>query len=74
MMYYNIYNSICQITKNEDLQSIMSNLQPNCCLKVNFQNLDQHTGGKWLIHATKRRKDNQLESLKLPCKIFQLSS
>ena len=23
--------------KNEDLQSIMSNLQPNCCLKVDFQ-------------------------------------
>ena len=49
--------------KNEDLQSIMSNLQPNCCSKVNFQKLDQHTGGKWLIHDTKRRKDNQLQSL-----------
>ena len=30
--------------------------------------------GKWLIHNTKRRKDNQLQSLKLPCRIFKLSS
>ena len=47
----------------------MSNLQPNCCLKFDFQKVDQHAGGKWLIHDTKRRKDNQLQSLKLPCKI-----
>ena len=53
--------------KNDDLQSIMSNLQPNCCLKA-----DQLTGGKWLIHDTKRRKDNQLQSLKLPCRISKL--
>ena len=45
----------------------MSNLQPNCCLKFVFQKVDQHAGGKWLIHDTKRRKDNQLQSLKLPC-------
>ena len=28
--------------------------------------VDQHAGGKWLIHETKRHKDNQLPSLKLP--------
>ena len=27
---------------------------------------DQHTGGQWLIHDTKRPKDNQLQRLKLP--------
>ena len=27
--------------------------------------VDQHTGGKWLIHGTKHRKDNQLQSLEL---------
>ena len=43
----------------------MSNLQPNCCLKFDFQKVDQHAGGKWLIHDTKRRKDNQLQSMKL---------
>ena len=25
--------------------------------------MDQHTGGKWLIHGTKRHKDNRLQSL-----------
>ena len=35
----------------------MSNLQPNCCLEFDFQKVDQHAGGKWLIHDTKRRKD-----------------
>ena len=45
----------------------MSNLQPNCCLEFDFRKVDQHAGGKWLIHDTKRRKDNQLQSLKLPC-------
>ena len=39
----------------------MSNPQPNCCLKFDFQKVDQHAGGKWLIHDTKRRKDNQLQ-------------
>ena len=40
----------------------MSNLQPNWCLKIDFQNVEQHVGGKWLIHDTKRRKDNQLQN------------
>ena len=56
------------------LLSSMSNLQPNCCLKFDFQKVDQHAGGKWLIHDTKRRKDNQLQSQKLPCRISKLSS
>ena len=30
----------------------MSKLQPNCCLKVDFQKVDQNAGGKWLIHDT----------------------
>ena len=52
----------------------MSNLQPNCCLEFDFRKVDQHAGGKWLIHDTKRRKDNQLQSLKLPCRLSKLSS
>ena len=58
----------------KDSLSIMSNLQPNCCLEFDFQKVDQHAGGKWLMHDTKRRKDNQLQSLKLPCRISKLSS
>ena len=38
----------------------MSKLLLNCCLKIDFQKVDQHAGGKWLIHDTKRRKGNQL--------------
>ena len=33
------------------------------------QKVDQHTGGKWLIHGTKHRKDNQWQSLELSCRI-----
>ena len=58
---------------NENILSIMSNLQPNYCLKVDFQKVDQHAGGKWLIHDTKRHKDNQLQSLKFPCRLSKLS-
>ena len=39
----------------------MSNLQTCYHLKLDFQNGDQHKGGKWLIHGTKRRKDSQLQ-------------
>ena len=75
MMYQDIYDCICQNTnKNEDILSSMSNLQLNWCLKIDFQKLDQHAGGKWIIHDTKRRKDNQLQSLKLPCRVSKLSS
>ena len=57
-----------KIRKNEDILSSMSNLQPNWCLKIDFQKVGQHAGGKWLFHDTKRRRDNQLQSLKLPCR------
>ena len=53
-----------KVQKNEDILSIMLNLQPNCCLKIDFQKVDQPAGGKWLIHDTKRCKDNKLQSLK----------
>ena len=49
--------------------SILSNLQTYFHFKLDFQNVDQHIGGKWLIHGTKHRKDNQLESLELPCRL-----
>ena len=55
--------------KQQKLFSLMSNLQTYYHFKLDFQNMDQQTGGKWLIHGTKRRKDNQLQSLELPCRI-----
>ena len=42
--------------------------------KNRFPKGGPNAGGKWLIHDTKRRKDNQLQSLKLPCRISKLSS
>ena len=45
----------------------MSNLQTY--FKLDFEKVDQHAEGKWLIHDTKRRKDNQRLSLELPCRI-----
>ena len=47
----------------------MSNFQTFYNLKLDFQNVDQHTGGKWLTYGTKHRKGNQLQSLELPCRI-----
>ena len=47
----------------------MSNLQTYYHLKLYFQKMDQDTGGKWLPNGTKHRKDNQLQSLELPCRI-----
>ena len=52
-----------KIQKNKDILSIMSNLQPNVSLNIDFQKVDQHAGGRWLIHDTKRRKDSQLQIL-----------
>ena len=58
--------------KNETIHYVKPTAQ--LLFKIDFQKVDQHAGGKWLIHDTKRRKDNQLQSLKLRCKISKLSS
>ena len=43
--------------KNEDtIQYVKPTAQ--LVFKIDFQKVDQHAGGKWLIHDTKRRKDN----------------
>ena len=46
----------------------MSNFQ-TYYFKLDFQKVDQHRGGKWLIFGTKRHKDNQLQSPELPFRI-----
>ena len=47
----------------------MPNRRNHYHFKLDFQNVDQHTGGKWLIHGTKHHKDNQLQSLELPGRV-----
>ena len=41
----------------------MPNLQTYYHFKLDIEKVDQHTGGKWLIHGTKCCKENQLQSL-----------
>ena len=74
MMYQDIYSCICQNTTK--WRYTIQYVKPTAQLmfKIDFQKVDQHAGGKWLIHDTKRRKDNQLQSLKLPYRISKLSS
>ena len=43
----------------------MSNLQNYYHSKLDFQKVNQLTGGKWVIYGIKRRKDNQLQSLEI---------
>ena len=63
------FQDVKQSKTPKKLFIFMSNLQSYYHFKLDFQNVDQHTGGKWLIHGTKRRKDNQLLRLELPCRI-----
>ena len=51
------------------LFSIVSHLQTHYHFKLDFQKVDQYTGGMYLIHDTKYRKGNQFLSLELPYRI-----
>ena len=46
-MHLDIYETI------KKLLYIMPNLQTHYHSKLDYQEVDQHTGGKWLIHGTK---------------------
>ena len=46
--------------------SAMSNLHTDCCLKLDFEKLDQNRRSNCLIFGTKHRKDDQLQSLEHP--------
>ena len=50
----------------KNLFSIMSDLQTHDHLKFDFKKVDQHTGGKCLIHGPKPRKDNQSKTWNSP--------
>ena len=62
---------IAYVKTQKKIRYIIHYVKPTAQLlfKFDFQKVDQHAGGKWLIHDTKRRKVNQLQSLKLPCRI-----
>ena len=75
-MIWCIKTYIIAYVKTQKIRYIIHYVKPTAQLlfKIRFQKVDQHAGGKGLIHDTKRRKDNQLQSLKLPCRISKLSS
>ena len=76
MMYHDTYDCICRNTKYKIWSYTIQYVKPTAqlVLKIDFQNVDQHAGGKWLIHDTKLRNGNQLQSLKLTYRISKLSS
>ena len=45
----------------------MSHLHNHYRFKLDFWNVDEHTGDKWLIHGTNHGKNNQLQSLEILC-------
>ena len=47
----------------ESLFPLCQTYKPTIILTKLKKKVDQHTGGKWLIHGTKRHKDNRLQSL-----------
>ena len=64
------------MSKHKKIRFIIHYVKPTAQLlfKIRFQKVDQHAEGKWLIHDTKRRKDNQFQSLKRPYRISNLRS
>ena len=50
-----------QSKTTKKLLAFISNLQTYYHAKLDLQKVDQHTGGKWLIHGSKRHKDNQFK-------------
>ena len=44
--------------KQQNMFSVLSNLQTYYHFQLDLQKVDQHTGGKWLMHRTKRHKEN----------------
>ena len=52
----------------------MLNLLTHNHFKLDFQNEDQHTGGKWLLHGIKHHKDNQLQRPERPRRIFHVDN
>ena len=51
------------MSKHKKIRLIIHYVKPTAQLlfEFDFQKVDEHAGGKWLIHDTKRRKDNQLQ-------------
>ena len=56
------------------LFSIMLNLQTHYNFKLDLQEVDQHTGGKWLIHGTNTTRTISYKALKSPVEYLSRES
>ena len=71
--YYRVKKSLVSYVKpwtearNNKYMKYHSKLTYQLQLWIVSRKVDYHAGGKWFIHGTKRRKENQLLSLKHPC-------
>ena len=63
------YNLLTTFIYEEYFSNTISNLQTKLSLKLNPQNVDQDTDGKWLFHGTEHHKNNRSQILELPCRI-----
>ena len=71
--YYRVKKSLVSYVK--PWTEARNNKYMKCHSKLTYQlsfwnvsrKVDYHAGGKWFIHGPKRRKENQLLSLKHPC-------
>ena len=71
--YYRVKNSLVSYVKpwTEARNNKYMKYHSKLTYQLSFWNVsrkvDYHAGGKWFIHGPKRRKENQLLSLKHPC-------
>ena len=59
------------MSKHKKIRFMIHYVKPTAQLlfKIRFPKVVKHAGGKWLIHDTKRRKDNQLQNWVARCDI-----
>ena len=71
--YYRVKKSLVSYMKpwTDARNNKYMKYHPKLTYQLSFWNVsrkvDYHAGGKWFIHGPKRRKENQLLSLKHPC-------
>ena len=71
--YYRVKKSLVSYMKpwtearNNKYMKYHSKLTYQLSIRNVSRKVDYHAGGKWFIHGPKRRKENQLLSLKHPC-------
>ena len=69
MIYTIAYVKIQKIKIDNPIYQTYS---PTVFLKVDFEKADKHTGGKWLIHDTKRKRTISYKAWNFPAQYFRI--